>query len=320
MKPGPLRRFRAARLGEAVISWMFAFSFLTISTPTVDAKQASYTLWFSCKHLTRKVKRAIGINKASGVRLPQEIVDYIIDYISGDRATLFACTHLSRMWCIAARAHLHRTFTVSDFAGFEAANDLQSMRMTHLVRKITVYRRALQTDLVAPKLITHLNMFTHLRDLDIKYLNVEEMLLWLPQHCDILKSTVRTLTLQHPRGNTKQILCFISLFSCLENLTVDGIEGGSASDAVVPVLESSPPLTGRLTLTGIFDREFMSGLASLQKGLKFRTVDLQFCGEAREVIDGCAETMERFICHPPDPRGKSIFSTRFGTAGTDVCW
>ena len=249
--------------------------------------------------------RVLGVSRAGNVRLPQEIVDYIVDYISEDRPTLFACTHLSRTWCIAARVHLHRIFTVSDFAGFEAVGDLQKMGMVHLVRKMVVARRIQHTDFLLPKTMTYLNAFTHLQELDVMYLNVRELLHWLYRHCGNLTSTVRTLTLRYPKGNTKQLLFFISLFSQLENLAVDSIETEPAFDVYVPTLECSPPLSGRLALTGIFDQEFMSGLASLQEGLKFRTVDLQFCGEAQEVIDGCAGTMERFICHPSDFRGKS---------------
>lgn len=274
-------------------------------TPTVGAKQASYKLWFNCKHVTRKMKRALGVSKAGSVYLPQEIVDCILDYVSEDRPTLLACTHLSHTWCIGARLHLFRTFTVSDSSGFEAINEIQDMKTIYLVRKLVIAQRMSQSDLIIPKITTRLNTFTHLQDLDIRYLNVGELLAWLPQHCGVLKSTLRTLTLRYPRGSTKQILCFVSLFSSLENLAVDNIEQESASDAVVPFPESSPPLTGRLTLTGILDQEFMSGLASLQKGLKFRTLDLQFCGEAQEVIDGCAGTLRRFICHPSDFRGKS---------------
>lgn len=245
------------------------------------------------------------MSKAGAARLPQEIVDCIVNYVSEDRPTLFACTHLSRTWCIAARAHLHRTFTVSDPAGFDAANDLQRMGIIHLVRRIVVARQIHQTDFLLPETMTRLHAFTHLQELDIRYLDVGEPLRWLHEHCDILKSTVRTLTLRYPRGSIKQLLCFISLFAGLENLTVDSIDREAAPDAFVPVLESSPPLTGRLTLTGIFDQEFMSGLVSLQKGVKFRTVDLQFCGEVQEIIGGCAGTVEKFICHPSDFRGES---------------
>jgi len=280
---------------------------VSLFTPTVDAKQASYTLWFNCKHLTRRMKRALGVSRAGNVHLPQEIVDYILDYVSEDRPTLLACTHLSRAWCIGARVLLYRTFTVSDCQGFEAVDDLQNMNTICLVRKLVVARRMSQSDLAIPKITAHLNAFMYLQDLDIRYLDVGELFAWFPQHCGVLKSTLRTLTLRYPRGSTKQILCFVSLFSGLENLAVDNIEQESASDAVVPIPESSPPLTGRLTLTGILDQEFMSGLACLQKGIKFRTLDLQFCGEAQVLIDGCAETMRRFICHPSDFRGKANF-------------
>ena len=263
------------------------------------------------------MERAFGVSKA-GVRLPQELVDCIVDYISEDRSTLFACTHLSRTWYMAARIHLYRTLTVSDSMEFDAADDLQRMGMIHLVRRIVVARQIYQVDFLSPETMARLHAFTHLQELDIRYLNVGQPLYWLNEHCDILKSTVRTLTLRYPRGSTKQLLCFISLFSALENLTVDSIDGDLVIDTSVPIPETSPPLTGRLALKGIFDQEFMSGLVSLQKGVKFRTVDLQFCGEGQEVIDGCAGTMERLICHPSDFRGRCN-STYFTMVHADVC-
>ena len=268
-----------------------------------DAKQATYTMWFACKRLNRKVRRALGSSKVGNAWLPQELVDYIVDHISDDRPTLFACTHLSRTWCIAARAHLYRTFTVSDRAGFDAIDDLQNMRMIDLVRKMVATRKVNQADFLTPSTMERMHAFTRLQELDIRYLDVGAPLLWLHEHGDILKSTVRSLTLRYPKGSIKQLACFISKFSSLENLTVDSIDIASVYDPRVPVINSSPPLTGRLTLTGIFDQEFLSALASMPRGIKFRTVDLQFCGEMQEIIDACAGTMEKLICHPSDARG-----------------
>lgn len=177
------------------------------------------------------------------------------------------------------------------------------MGMIHLVRKIVVARQIHQSDFLLPETMTRLHTFTHLQELDIRYLCVGQPLLWLYEHCDILKSTVRTLTLRYPRGSIKELLCFISLFSGLENLTVDSIDRDFTPDAFVPVLETSPPLTGRLLLKGISDQDFMSSLVSLKKGVRFRTVDLQFCGEVHEIVNGCAGTMERFIYQPSDFSG-----------------
>ena len=242
--------------------------------------------------------------KAPGVQLPQELVDCIVDYISEDRPTLFACTHLSRTWSIAARARLHRTFTALDSPGFDAADDLQRIGMVHLVRRIVVVRQIHQAAFLLSETMTSLHTFTYLQELDIKYISVGQPLLWLRERFDVLGSTIRTLTLRYPRGSIKELLCFIGLFSSLENLIVDSIDRDFTPDAFVPVLEASPPLTGRLALTGIFDREFMSGLVSFQKGVKFRTVDLQCCGEVQVIVDGCAGTMERFVCQPSDFRGR----------------
>lgn len=176
--------------------------------------------------------------------------------------------------------------------------------MIHLVRKIVVARQIHQLDFLLPEKMIRLHTFTHLQELDIRYLNVGQPLLWLYEHCDILKTTVRTLTLRYPRGSIKELLCFIGLFSGLENLTVDSIDRDFSSDALVPVLETSPPLTGRLLLKGISDQDFLSSLVSLKKGVRFRTVDLQFCGEVHEIVNGCAGSMERFIYQPSDFNGR----------------
>lgn len=279
---------------------------------TADAEKMSYTFLFSCKHLIRKVKRVrLGTRKANSVRLPQEIVDYIVDYVSDDRPTLFACTHLSRAWCIAARTHLYRTLTVSDLTGFKATNDLQKMGMVHLVHRMVVIRKINQVDFMLSKTLTRLNPFTHLQELDLRYLNVGELVLQLYEGCDTLKSTVRTLELRHPAGGIKHIVCFISLFSNLENLTVDGINR-IISDSPIPVVEYSPPLTGRLKLSGISDQDFIHDLVSMRGGVRFRTVDLRFCREVQEIIDGCAATMERLIWHSSDFIGGYIFAFHNG--------
>lgn len=259
-----------------------------------------YTLWFTCKHLVKRVRR-LGKRKAGGVRLPQELVDYIVDHISDDRSTLFACTHLSRTWCIAARTHLYRTFTVSDSSGFMTLDDLQKMGMAGLVHKMILTRKINQTDFLSPKALTRLNAFMYLQELDLRYLDVGELVLRLHNRCDTLKSTVRTLSLRYPTGSIKRIVCFISLFSNLENLAVDGINRVLFSDdSQVPVMERSPPLTGQLRLSAISDQDFIHSLASMQQGFRFRTVDLRFCREVQEIIDGCAGTMERLIWHSSD--------------------
>ena len=252
--------------------------------------------WFQCKHLVRKAKP--GVTMAGGAWFPQEIVDQIVVYISDHRPTLFTCTHLSRTWCIAARTHLYRTFTFSDSAGFKAVDDLQQMETIHLVHRVVAIRRTNQTDpLLSPKALARLNVFTHLQELDFRYLDIGELILRLQKRCDILRSTIRTLTLRYPTGSVKRIVCFISLFSNLENLAVDSINRVVTDDSEVPVIECSVPLTGRLRLSGIWEQEFICDLASMRKQVRFHTVDLRFCREAQEIIDQCAGTMERLIWH-----------------------
>lgn len=243
----------------------------------------------------------LGVAKTVRMRLPQEIVDHIVDYISDHRATLFACTHLSRAWCIAARTHLYRTFAVSDSAGFKAVDDLKRIGIVHLVRRVAATQKMNQTELsLPPRALTRLNAFTHLQELELRYLNVGELFFGILGHCDILRSTVRTLTLQYPRSSIKRIVYIISWFSNLENLTVDWIDGVITDDSQVPAIERPPPLTGWLRLSGISDQEFIRDLASVQMGVRFRTVDLRYCRKVQEIISGCAGTMERLIWHSSD--------------------
>ena len=176
--------------------------------------------------------------------------------------------------------------------------------MIDLVRKMVAIRRVnWQADFLIPSTMDRMHAFTRLQELDIRYLDVGAPLLWLHEHCDVLKSTVRSLTLRYPRASIQQLGCFISLFSKLENLTVVGIGVTIAHDFQVPAITRSPPFTGRLTLMRIPDQELLSALASMRNGVKFRTVDLQFCVEVQELVDACAGTMERLICHPSDFHG-----------------
>jgi hypothetical protein len=319
MKPEPLSRFYGIRSGRVIVFVDVSLVFTHVSMPTPDAEQMSYILWFTCKHYLRKVKKVrLGMSRARSVRLPQEIVDYIVDHISDDRSTLFACTHLSRTWCIAARMHLHRTFTVSDSAGFNIVDDLQKIGVIHLVHRVVATRKVNQKDfLLHPKALTRLNAFASLQELDLKYLDVGELGLGLHDHCDTLRSTVRTLALRYPTGSAKRIVYFISLFSKLENLTVDSINTVVTDDSGVPLIERSPPLTGRLRLSGISDPEFICGLASMQEGIRFRTVDLRFCREVQEIIGGCAGSMERLIWHSSDFLGAQRVQ-RSVMVGSDV--
>ena len=309
MNPGrfdTLSKFRAVHLGKAIYCRGFNF---TNASMHADAKQATYEMWFACKRLNRKVRRVWRASKVGSAWLPQELVDHIVDYVSDDGPTLFACTHLSRTWCIAARAHLYRTFTVSDYFGFEAIDDLQSMGIIDLVRKVVAVRKVnWQADFLTPSTMERLHTFTRVQELDIRYLDVGAPLLWLHEHGDILRSTVRFLTLRYPRGSIKEIACFIGSFPKLEDLTVDGIGVDIFRDSQVPAIRRSLPFTGRLTLIRISDQEFPSALStSMQNGVGFRTVDLQLCVEMQELVDACAGTMERLICHPSDFHGTYKF-------------
>lgn len=274
-----------------------------MSTP--GAKKKTYIIWFMWTHFLRTVKETTdGPRAPRGVYCPQEIVDQIVDYISDDRATLLACTRLSRVWCIAARHHLYRTFKVSGSAGLKAINDLKTMGMIHLIKRMIATRKTNQADFLSPpKALARLNLFTHLQELHFRYLDVGRLVFRLHEDCDTLRSTVRTLALRTPTGSTTRIACFIGLFSKLENLTVENIDAVVTDDFQLPVIECPPPLTGQLTLSGISNLDFFCDLASIPKEVGFREVGLHCCQEVQDIIDACAGTMERLTWHSSGSNG-----------------
>ena len=46
--------------------------------------------------------------------IPQEIIDEVIDFCSGDKKTLLACSLISRAWIYRTRKHLFSTLTLTD--------------------------------------------------------------------------------------------------------------------------------------------------------------------------------------------------------------
>ena len=271
----------------------------TLSALAPDAEKMSYTLGFAWKYLVRKMKRS-----RSGLWLPQEIVDHIVDHIWDDRPALLVCIHLSRAWYLAARPHLYRTFTASDPARFKTVDSLRKIGVIHIVRKIFVIQKEGQEDFVLPpKALARLNAFTHLQELELTFIDVGKLVLGLHDHCDVLRSNVRTLVLECTTGSVKRIICFINLFFNLENLTVNHINKVATDDSELPVIKNSPPLTGKLSLFAFLDQEFTHELASMPNGIKFHTVDLRLCREVQEILDGCAGSMNQLVWHDFDPLG-----------------
>lgn len=265
--------------------------------PTPDSER---TFKVECESLIEKLQRVSVAVGGSSVQLPQDVVNRIVDNISSDRPTLFACTCLSRTWCTAALSHLLRTFTILDSAGIERANVLQKMGITGFVRNVWVVQ-----EIIEAEALTHLNAFARIQELRLSKLDVWNLALRLSDRCHTLTSAVKTLALYHVNGSTKCIAYFVNLFSGLENLTVYRIDrdlGFDDSQVLVMPQERSQPLMGRLGLFTIHGQCLLRDLASMAKGVEFRTVDLCFCPQVQGVMDGCARTVERLILDGDTPQ------------------
>lgn len=75
----------------------------------------------------------------SRTALPQELVDYIIDYLHHDHASLRNCSGVSRGWAHSAQSHLFRTVLVQDGCELERLTRLLENR-PHLALYVRTLR------------------------------------------------------------------------------------------------------------------------------------------------------------------------------------
>ena len=110
--------------------------------------------------------------------------------------------------------------------------------------------------------------------------------------------TLRSLHLDTPMGDTRDILDFICRFPHLDDLTLEMPSGdpfgwGSAPS---PIVKKMPPFRGRLKLTNIDNRHghLLQQLTSLPGKRRFRFMDFRSCTSDVEqpIIDACSGTLE----------------------------
>ena len=281
---------------------------------------------------TRQVPRAVGRTQGTSsrdsssktttprlspaARLPLEIVKMIVAYLIDNTRDLVVCSLISPFWYIAVSPYRHNTFITSTYS--QGKNRSLMWRMGELgflpyVRKFQ-FHRSLDHYLqeISPKLFNHCILrhfltLSNVQELGIEDLDIPSFMPEVRRYFGHFMPTVHSLALKKPKGSCRQIVHFIGLFECLEDLnllcrTSDPPEGDLEDiQGLTP-----PPLRGRLTLMHSASAGILKEMVDLFGEIRFRSMNLFDVKGVKLLLDACAETLETLQIYPTDPYGEDL--------------
>ena len=148
--------------------------------------------------------------------------------------------------------------------------------------------------------IEHLRTLTNLRSLTTRWLDIPSLMSGMEGYFGAFLESLRSLELEHPRGDCKQVIYFICGFPNLRDLKIKGTQnhihsmrnGGPHFD-----LETIPPFDGTLDLelyTGNDRGAHLVLNELITLPLNFRTLKLLGCSSTNSqlLVDACAPNLE----------------------------
>ena len=280
------------------------------------------------------------IRLSQNTKIPLEIVETIVAYLTYDIRSLRACTMSCYTWYIAAAPHLHRTLTVKPDPWYEKFRwpshlwPINNCGLLPLVKRFRIRGCPEHYVKLSPKLLSWYTLlpflsFTNLQELEIEYLDIPSFIpaiRWVEwyilstaqllalgepeeahQHTRFLPR-LRSLSLRKPKGTRRQIIYFIGLFQHLEDLKLIHvtIESEQADDSMlVPLF--APPLRGRLTAEHLRGADLVKDMVDLFGGIRFRYMRLVEVDGTELLLGACAKTLERVMLDLTDSHGEHLF-------------
>lgn len=247
----------------------------------------------------------------------------IMSHLTHIRHTLLACSLTCYSWYIAAVPHLHHTLHADMWPRqekYQWPNPLRNARKLGLLPLVKRFRIhsincGISEDPFSPKgfslcTLRQFSRLTNVRELEIDGLDTPGFISKARRYFGHFLPTVRSLLLRAPRGSRRQIIFFIGLFQHLEDLTLlDGTLKAFSQEPVndLTLIPSfAPPLRGRLVMARFTRIGFLKDMINLLGGIRFRYMDIFDVGEARLLLNACAQTLETVRLHPNDPRGEQL--------------
>ena len=254
--------------------------------------------------------------------LPQELVDYIMFMLATDLQSLKACSLTCKTISPSARRIIHRRIYLTSDKNWELLTVPEKQRYIHNERhgiaikvssevaahRLLPYARHLFININKNFIPANLQPFNHhfqrfdkVQELSIYLLDTPGFLAKFDTYFANFVSTLRSLHLDAPNGDTRDVLGFICQFPHLDDLTFrltsesfhDRGTWGSESLSVVKIV---PPLRGRLKLNGVtrWRGYLLQQLISLPGKRRFRFIDFRgYNSEAEQpIVDACSDTAE----------------------------
>ena len=253
--------------------------------------------------------------------LPQEIVDHIVFMLRNDLKSLKACSLTSKAMFVSTRHVIHRKICLTWERNWdlltipEKQKYIRGERQDIAVRVLSAiaahgllpYARHLYihlnrnfTTANLQPFNDHFQHFDRIQELSIYWLHTPDFLCGnFDVYFQNFVPTLRSLHLDTPTGDTRDILDFICRFPNLDDLTFK-MGPGDPRDwrtfGPLPVVEKMPPFRGRLKLGNIDERcgHTIQQLISLPGKRCFRFIDFRSCTFKAEqpIIDACSGTLE----------------------------
>ena len=254
--------------------------------------------------------------------LPQEIVDYVVSMLRDDLKSLKACSLTCKALFISTRHLIHRTVSLTWEKNWDLLTIPEKQRYIRGERlgiAIRVLPKIAAHGLLpyARHLYIHLNRnftpahlqpfnddfqhFDRIQELSIYWLHTPAFLKDFDTYFASFVPILRSLHLDTPTGNTRDILDFICRFPHLDDLTFKMSSDGSHDwrtwrSASLPAVEKMPPFRGRLALgcIGEWRGHLIQQLISLPGKPRFRFMDFRNCTPEGEqpIINACSDTLE----------------------------
>ena len=263
------------------------------------------------------------IRSSPATRLPLEVVEIIMAYLTYDTRSLHACSLICYSWYIAAVPRLHHTLTIYTFSEDPKflwpgpLRHVHTLGLLSLVKELRVHGNNDNRAGLSPKLLNRCTLprfsaLTNVRELKIEYLDIPNFMPRILQNFRHFLPTVRSLILREPRGSHRQIIYFLGLFQHLEDVGLNYdwsrvLEEQTDDLALIPPF--IPPLRGWLIMTCFGGVSLLKDMIDLFGGIRFRYVGLYDVGGTQLLLDACAKTLETLVFDPNDPHGE-LFSLK----------
>ena len=215
-----------------------------------------------CQEGIFDLPRAIKMGKVSSTattimpRLPQELIDVIIDYHEYDRRTLKACSLVSSKWSARSRKHLFREVELGSKAELASWCTLihpGPSGPSSFVETLSLYDLGFST--AAPQYsraqflqqstlsdaTPHFRSFSGLRSLEVRGWNTGDLRVSLMLNCiSASLESVTHLTLECMLVHPLTFATFISHFPHLDYLSIDGLWRPQGVHGLRDIYDDSP--------------------------------------------------------------------------------